>query len=74
MVKQLAFVFLFVVFDGIFGLRVSHAQPPRSPEEIWRSLEGLSPAQRERLLIEGAKTEDGIVWYTNSSQRNAARY
>jgi iron(III) transport system substrate-binding protein len=46
----------------------------RSPEEIWQSLEKLPAAERERKLIEGAKIEGEMVWYTNSGLDNATRY
>jgi iron(III) transport system substrate-binding protein len=45
-----------------------------SPEEIWKSLEKLPAAEREKKLIEGAKSEGEMVWYTNSGLENATRY
>ena len=46
----------------------------RSPEEIWKSLENLQLAEREKKLIERAKTEGEMLWYTNSGLDNANRY
>src|ERR1043166_2444402 len=46
----------------------------RTPEEIWKSLEQLPIAEREKKLIEGAKTETEMVWYTNTGLDNASRY
>ena len=46
----------------------------KSPEEIWKELEKLPSAEREKKLIEGAKTEGETVWYTNSGIDNASRY
>ncbi len=46
----------------------------RSSEEIWKSLEKLAPPEREKKLIEGAKAESEMVWYTNSGLDNANRY
>ncbi len=43
-------------------------------EEVWRSLEKLPTAEREKKLIEGARSEGEIVWYTNSGVENATRY
>ena len=54
------------------GVVFSAAQPP--PEEIWKSLEKLPLVEREKRLIEGAKTENEMVWYTNSGLDNANRY
>jgi iron(III) transport system substrate-binding protein len=46
----------------------------RPAEEIWKSLETLSPAEREKKLVEGAKSEGEMLWYTNSGVENATRY
>jgi iron(III) transport system substrate-binding protein len=54
--------------------RTSFAAVVSSPEEIWRSLEKLTPTEREKKLIEGAKKEGDMVWYTNSGIENATRY
>ena len=45
-----------------------------TPEEIWKSLEKLPPADREKKLIDGAKKEGEMLWYTNSGIENATRY
>jgi ABC-type Fe3+ transport system substrate-binding protein len=45
-----------------------------TPEEIWKSLEKLSLAERQKKLIEGAKKESEMLWYTNSGIDNATRY
>ena len=45
-----------------------------TPEEIWKSLEKLAPAEREKKLVEGAKKEGEMLWYTNSGIENATRY
>jgi iron(III) transport system substrate-binding protein len=45
-----------------------------TPEETWKSLEKLPPAEREKKLIEGAKKEGEMLWYTNSGIENATRY
>jgi ABC-type Fe3+ transport system substrate-binding protein len=44
------------------------------PEEIWKSLEKLPIGEREKKLIEGAKNEGEMIWYTNSGLENATRY
>ena len=56
----LAFCFVSALGPASFAAVVS------SPEEIWRSLEKLTPAEREKKLIEGAKKEGEMLWYTNS--------
>lgn len=53
------------------GLSVTLAA---TPEEIWKALEKLPPAEREKKLIEGAKKEGELLWYTNSGIENATRY
>jgi iron(III) transport system substrate-binding protein len=45
-----------------------------TPEEIWKSLENLPPAEREKKLIEGAGKEGEMIWYTNTGVENANRY
>lgn len=45
-----------------------------TPEEIWKSLEKLPAAEREKKLLEGAKKEGEMLWYTNSGIENAMRY
>ena len=46
----------------------------QTSEDIWRGLEKLPPAEREKKLVEGAKKEGEMVWYTNSGIENATRY
>ncbi|MGZ9174534.1 MAG: hypothetical protein ACXW52_23335, partial [Candidatus Binatia bacterium] len=46
----------------------------QTSEELWKSLEKLPAAEREKKLIEGAKREGDMVWYTNSGIENATRY
>ncbi len=43
------------------------AQRPRSVEEVMASLKGLSPEKRLARLLEAAKKERQVVWYTTSS-------
>ncbi len=63
----ISLLLLFVVTAGpSFGGTV------KSPEEIWKELENLAPAEREKKLVEGAKTESEMVWYTNSGIDNAS--
>ena len=52
----------------------SIAAAARSAEDVWKSLEKLSAAEREKKLIEGAKSEGEMLWYTNSGVENASRY
>jgi iron(III) transport system substrate-binding protein len=54
--------------DPIFGAAA------RSSEEVWKSLEKLPAAEREKKLIDGAKSEGEMLWYTNSGLENATRY
>jgi iron(III) transport system substrate-binding protein len=51
--------------------RQAHAQ---SPEEIWKSLEKLPALEREKKLVEGARKEGQMIWYTNTGVENANRY
>ena len=46
----------------------------QTAEDLWKSLEKLPATERERKLIEGAKKEGEMVWYTNSGIENATRY
>ena len=50
-------IFLFAfLLAGIFATKTFSAVVPAA-EEIWRSLEKLSPDERNRRVIEGAKKE-----------------
>ena len=58
----------------VFALLPGSTLAIAAPEEIWRGLEKLPPAEREKKLIEGAKNEGEMLWYTNSGIENATRY
>jgi iron(III) transport system substrate-binding protein len=51
-----------------------HIANAQTPEDLWKSLEKLPAAEREKKLVEGAKKEGEMVWYTNSGIENATRY
>ena len=53
---------------------LSHAALAPTAEEIWKSLEKLPAAEREKKLVESAKKEGEMLWYTNSGIENATRY
>lgn len=46
----------------------------QTAEDLWKSLERLPAADREKKLIDGARKEAEMVWYTNSGIENATRY
>jgi len=58
----------------VFSPALFNVAAAPSPEEIWTSLEKLPAAEREKKLVEGAKKEGEMVWYTNSGIENATRY
>ena len=62
------------VLSILFLPALLRAAPAPMPEEIWKSLEKLPPAEREKKLVEGAKKEGELLWYTNSGIENATRY
>ena len=43
-------------------------------EAIWKSLENMPASEREKKLVEGARKEGEMLWYTNSGIENATRY
>jgi iron(III) transport system substrate-binding protein len=65
--------FLLVFSFGAIAPAANAASAPLA-EELWKSLEKLPAAEREKKLIEGAKKEGEMVWYTNSGIENATRY
>jgi iron(III) transport system substrate-binding protein len=65
---------IFVALFSLLAAQSSYSAMATSPEEIWKSLEKLPPAEREKKLIEGAKKEGEMLWYTNSGIENATRY
>jgi iron(III) transport system substrate-binding protein len=67
-------ILLVAVFIVSAGATASFPAAVPSAEEIWRSLEKLSPDERNKKLIEGAKKEGEMLWYTNSGIENATRY
>ena len=48
---------------SIFGVAFTASAEPDA-ETLLKGLEGLSAADREKALIEGAKKEGSVVWYT----------
>src|SRR6185312_16325072 len=67
-------IFLFAFLLAGVSATASFPAAVPSAEEIWRSLEKLSPDERNRKVIEGARKEGEVVWYTNSGIENATRY
>lgn len=56
------------------ALLLTNGADAQSSEDLWRQLEKLPAAEREKRLVEGAKKEGEMVWYTNSGIENATRY
>ena len=50
------------------------AAQAKNAEEIWKALEKIPAAEREKKLIEGAKVEGELLWYTNTGTDNAHSY
>lgn len=46
----------------------------KGAEDVWRALEKLPPAEREKKLVEGARAEREMLWYTNTGVDNANNY
>src|SRR5262245_23621791 len=65
---------LLLLTIGWFTSPTGYAATANLPEEIWKSLERLPPTEREKKLIDGAKNEGVMIWYTNSGLENATRY
>jgi iron(III) transport system substrate-binding protein len=61
-------------FASILLPAPGYAGQAKSAEEIWKSMESLPAAEREKKLVEGSRAEGEMVWYTNSGVDNAARY
>ena len=68
--KKIIILAVLLALNLISGNRVS----AQTPEDLWKSLEKLPAAERERKLIEGAKKEGEMIWYTNTGVENANRY
>jgi iron(III) transport system substrate-binding protein len=72
MVRPFVILLMILGFCPILsGAKVAHGN---SAEAVWKSLEQLSAAEREKRLLEGARKEGEMVWYTNSGIENATRY
>jgi iron(III) transport system substrate-binding protein len=67
---------LSILLSGGLSLlpNISFSASAQPAEEIWKSLEKLPAAEREKKLIDGAKSEGEMLWYTNSGVENANRY
>jgi iron(III) transport system substrate-binding protein len=65
---------IFVAIFSLLAAQSSYSATATSPEEVWKSIEKLPAAEREKKLIEGAKKEGEMLWYTNSGIENATRY
>ena len=72
--KRILASFLILFSYLVVCAHATHSAAARSPEKIWKSLEQLPSAEREKKLVEGAKTEGEMLWYTNSGMENATRY
>lgn len=64
----------FLLFSSILLPTAGIAAPAKNAEKVWKALEKLSAAEREKQLIEGAKTEGEMLWYTNTGIDNANSY
>jgi uncharacterized membrane-anchored protein len=40
---------------------LSYAAQAKSAEEVWKALENVPAAEREKKLVEGAKSEGGMI-------------
>jgi|SoiMetStandDraft_2_1073263.scaffolds.fasta_scaffold27971_2 ABC-type Fe3+ transport system substrate-binding protein len=68
-------LFSIVLSDGLFLLpNISFSASAQPAEEIWKSLEKPPVTEREKKLVDGAKSEGEMLWYTNSGVENANRY
>lgn len=65
---------LFAILALPIMITAGHGASAPAPDDLWKSLEKLPPAERETKLVEGAKKEGEMVWYTNSGIENATRY
>ncbi|HEX2931578.1 MAG TPA: extracellular solute-binding protein [Candidatus Binatia bacterium] len=74
MKRRLLIYSLLALLSFALSAAPSDAAVARPAEEIWKSLEKLPPGEREKKLIEGARSEGEMVWYTNSGIENATRY
>ncbi|MGE5538220.1 MAG: ABC transporter substrate-binding protein [Gemmatimonas sp.] len=55
---------LAAVVLALCSVGAAPARAQSSAESFFKELEGLSAADREKTLIEGAKKEGSVVWYT----------
>jgi iron(III) transport system substrate-binding protein len=68
--RTLVRILLSLVFAGGLGLSAPvHAQDASDAEPLFKKLESMAPADREKTLIEGAKKEGAVVWYSTDSPR-----
>jgi ABC-type Fe3+ transport system substrate-binding protein len=68
-------LFSIVLSGGLFLLpNISFSASAQPAEEIWKSLEKPPATEREKKLVDGAKSEGEMLWYTNSGVENANRY
>jgi iron(III) transport system substrate-binding protein len=68
--KLLSFLFFVSV---LFSTAAITAQA-KNADEVWKALEKLPAIEREKKLVEGAKAEGEMVWYTNTGLDNVTRY
>jgi iron(III) transport system substrate-binding protein len=58
----------------VFSAATAGAAQLRNAEEVWKALERLPAPERDKKILEGAKGEGEMVWYTNSGLDNANGY
>ena len=63
-----------LMIAGLLIILPDNNAAANTSEAIWQSLEKLPAAEREKKLLEGARKEGEVVWYTNSGIENATRY
>jgi iron(III) transport system substrate-binding protein len=57
-----------LIFCAGLSVQVMAQDVPDS-EPFFKKLESLAPADREKVLVEGAKKEGAVVWYSTDSPR-----
>lgn len=73
-VSKNSFAVIISLLIVVWWVAITSAAQPRNAEEVWKALEKLPAPEREKKLLDGAKSEGEMIWYTNSGLDNANGY
>jgi len=69
--KRLIYLSCLVMLFGLFGPRLGSAQSSAGVEGLLDKINRLPGAERQQKLVEGARKEGELVWYSTMNRENS---